>query len=81
MSLSTVSSTPDITLTFGKATMNINGYTLSETLSQSNTIDIVYPVGSIYISSNTTNPSNTFGGTWEEVSVGLSDLYFWKRTA
>lgn len=29
-----------------------------------------YPVGSIYLSVNTTNPSRWFGGTWEQISKG-----------
>lgn len=30
-------------------------------------VDIVYPVGSYYWSSNATNPGYIFGGTWEQV--------------
>lgn len=30
-------------------------------------IDMVYPVGSYYWSSNVTNPSSIFGGTWEQI--------------
>ena len=42
------------------------------------TIDKVYPVGSIYMSVNSTNPSTLFGGTWVRwgngrVPVGISE--------
>ena len=30
-------------------------------------IDMVYPVGAIYMSVNSTNPGNLFGGTWEQI--------------
>ena len=32
--------------------------------------DRVYPVGSIYISTTSTNPANIFGGTWSQISQG-----------
>ena len=33
-------------------------------LNATNLLDNVYPIGSIYMSVNSTNPSTLFGGTW-----------------
>lgn len=32
--------------------------------------DLIYPIGSIYLSMNATNPSKFFGGTWIQISQG-----------
>ena len=41
--------------------------------------DIVYPIGSIYMSVNSTNPTSLFGGTWEQLKdrflLGAGDTY------
>ena len=44
------------------------------------TFDLVYPVGAVYMSANSTNPSNIFGGSWQSISNSLG-VYMWKRTA
>ena len=44
--------------------LNING----GGSSPGNFLDWVYPVGSIYMSINSVNPSILFGGTWEQIS-------------
>ena len=33
-------------------------------------VDLVYPVGSLYFSTNSTNPSTLFGGTWQPYGQG-----------
>ena len=33
-------------------------------------LDVVYPVGSIYMSVNSTSPQTLFGGTWESLGNG-----------
>ena len=37
---------------------------------QASIVDIVYPVGAIYMSMEATNPSKLFGGLWERIGVG-----------
>lgn len=48
-------------------------------------IDLVYPVGSIYINDSNTNPSTTFTNTtWifvDNLTVGSLTTYVWQRTA
>jgi hypothetical protein len=42
-------------------------------------LDLTYPVGSIYMSINDTNPSTLFGGTWDQLKdrflLGVGDTY------
>lgn len=33
-------------------------------------LDLIYPVGSVYINANNINPEEVFGGTWERISQG-----------
>lgn len=33
-------------------------------------VDLIYPVGSVYLSVNSTNPAKLFGGTWQQISQG-----------
>lgn len=41
-----------------------------------------YPVGSVYMSVNETDPGELFGGSWEKIEdSGLSGVFAWKRTA
>lgn len=40
---------------------------LANCVLQSDLLNLIYPVGSIYLSVNATNPSTLFGGTWERI--------------
>ena len=42
--------------------------TLSGDITSSLLVDLFYPVGSIYTSMNSTDPSELFGGTWEQIT-------------
>ena len=50
-----------------------------QTLGSNYILDNVYPVGSIYMSVNSTNPKNLFGGTWEQIQgkflLGMDSSY------
>lgn len=42
-------------------------------------VDVVYPIGSLYFTTSTINPSTLFGGTWKQVKdkfiLSAGDLY------
>ena len=44
-----------------------NGKRLGEGINKNQLLDMVYPIGSLYISLNETNPSELFGGSWERI--------------
>lgn len=52
---------------------------IDESENPVNIVDIVYPIGSIYMSVNNVSPSILFGGTWEQLKdrflLGAGDSY------
>ena len=60
------------TLSFIVTVTNQSGYLKLETITIGGTplmgiADYIYPVGSIYMSVNSTSPATLFGGTWERI--------------
>lgn len=65
--------------------LTVNGQTITSGggLSTTEVCNLIYPVGSIYMSINSTNPANLFGGTWSlwgsgrvPVCINTSDTDF-----
>lgn len=53
-----------------KANKNQVGFSPERNLLNTSFLDLVYPIGSIYMSMNNTNPEDLFGGTWESLAPG-----------
>jgi len=53
--------------------INNNATTISNLTNKSSNDNVflkTYPVGSVYVSTSSTNPGSTFGGTWESFGTG-----------
>lgn len=73
-----------ITSTNNNFELDSNGNLIVNSITANNIIgqavaNAVYPVGSIYMSINSTNPSTLFGGQWEQLKdkflLGCGDIY------
>lgn len=73
-----------ITSKNNKFELDSNGNLTVNTINASNVVgavlaDSIYPVGSIYLSVNSTNPGLLFGGVWEQIKdkflLGCGDEY------
>lgn len=82
--LSTVTKTIEVqkgipVFDWGENDFNVN---VALMLSNVNILDIMYPVGAVYMHSSSTLPAAVSGvGTWSSVTTGISGVYAWKRTA
>jgi hypothetical protein len=56
-----------ITSTNNKFSLDSNGNLVVNSINTPSLLAAIYPIGSIYMSVNNTNPSVLFGGTWEQV--------------
>ena len=58
---------------------SINNLDTKITEFQNTFLNLVYPIGAIYLSLNNTNPGTLFGGTWEQLKdrflLGAGDSY------
>ena len=77
--LSSTVSSVQTTANNAQSTANSALNVANNKVSASDLLDLVYPVGSIYLSVGSTSPSTLFGGTWEQVKdtflLGSGDSY------
>lgn len=63
---------------------SINSVNGNNNLNTSAVCDLIYPVGSIYLSIGSTSPATLFGGSWEKIKdrflLGAGDIYFLGNT-
>ena len=44
-----------------------------------NIVELIYPVGAVYTSADSTSPADLFGGSWVDITAEGATLYSWKR--
>lgn len=71
---------PTTNTTYGNATTSAAGLmSAADKTRLNNMLSLVYPVGSIYMSVNSTSPATLFGGTWEQLKdrflIGAGSSY------
>lgn len=82
--LSTVTKTIEVqkgipVFDWGENDFNVN---VELMLKNINIVDIIYPVGAVYMHSSDTLPIAVSGvGAWDSVATGIDGVYAWKRTA
>lgn len=61
------------------STSDLYGNTSKKVAYESDLLDKIYPVGSIYMSANSTSPATLFGGTWQQLKdrflIGAGSSY------
>lgn len=75
---------PAVLQTLGESkTATLSQKAISDLINRQALVDLIYPVGAIFMSVNSTDPSFLFGGTWEiwgsgrvPVGVDTSQSYF-----
>lgn len=78
-SLSSTVTSVQTTANNAQSTANSALNVANSKVNTSDLFDLIYPVGSIYLSVNSTSPSSVFGGTWEQIKdtflLGAGDSY------